>query len=149
MGTLHLRSDEPGPLQDSDVLLHAREGHVELLGKVGDRRVALAMCADGNTLCSIATRGLARGSAFNFLSAGAVMFSAPVPVWADCPLSLIQIGDVMDNQVLGPSATRHVSDGYGTGDAWFLNWGDSLGYNINFGGGGSGSMEVRGVFKVL
>jgi len=26
-------------LQDADVLLHAREGHVELLGKVRDRRV--------------------------------------------------------------------------------------------------------------
>src|SRR5262245_15185745 len=34
-----LRGDEPGPLQDADVLLHAREGHVELLGKVRDRSV--------------------------------------------------------------------------------------------------------------
>src|ERR1044071_8636201 len=33
------RGDEPGLLQDADVLLHAREGHVELVGKVGDRRV--------------------------------------------------------------------------------------------------------------
>src|SRR5262249_1220992 len=32
-----LRGDEPGLLQDADVLLHAREGHVELLGKVRDR----------------------------------------------------------------------------------------------------------------
>src|SRR5579862_3532131 len=31
-----LRTDEPGLLQDPDVLLHAREGHVELVGKVRD-----------------------------------------------------------------------------------------------------------------
>src|ERR1700681_437822 len=31
--------DEPGLLQDADVLLHAREGHVELLGKLRDRSV--------------------------------------------------------------------------------------------------------------
>src|SRR6476660_6888668 len=35
-----LRGDEPRLLQDADVLLHAREGHVELLGKVRDRRVS-------------------------------------------------------------------------------------------------------------
>src|SRR4026208_2225176 len=34
-----LRGDEPGLLQDANVLLHARESHVELLGKVRDRRV--------------------------------------------------------------------------------------------------------------
>src|SRR5262245_45102863 len=34
-----LRFDEPGLLQDTDVLLHARERHVELLGKVRDRSV--------------------------------------------------------------------------------------------------------------
>src|SRR5215831_16190384 len=34
-----LRGDEPGLLQDADVLLHAREGHVELLGKVRNRSV--------------------------------------------------------------------------------------------------------------
>src|SRR6185369_10049910 len=34
-----LGGDEPRLLQDADVLLHAREGHVELLGKVRDRRV--------------------------------------------------------------------------------------------------------------
>src|SRR5262245_12599657 len=39
----HLRrGDEPGPLQDADVLLHAREGHVELLGKVRDRSVCMS-----------------------------------------------------------------------------------------------------------
>src|SRR5262245_52417568 len=36
-----LRGDEPGLLQDADVLLHAREGHVEPLGKVGDRSVGM------------------------------------------------------------------------------------------------------------
>src|SRR3954454_11760808 len=34
-----LRGDESCLLQDTDVLLHAREGHVELLGKVRDRSV--------------------------------------------------------------------------------------------------------------
>src|SRR5271167_744461 len=34
-----LRGDEPRLLQDADMLLHAREGHVELLGQVRDRSV--------------------------------------------------------------------------------------------------------------
>src|SRR5262249_15649798 len=34
-----LRGDEPGMLQDADVLLHAREGHLELAGKIRDRSV--------------------------------------------------------------------------------------------------------------
>src|SRR5687768_6227641 len=34
-----LRGDEPRLLQDAHVLLHARQGHVELLGKVRDRGV--------------------------------------------------------------------------------------------------------------
>src|ERR1051326_3111362 len=34
-----LRGDEPRQLQNADVLPHARERHVELLGKVRDRRV--------------------------------------------------------------------------------------------------------------
>src|SRR5262247_234830 len=34
-----LRGDEPGLLQDADVLLHAREGHVEPFRKVRDRSV--------------------------------------------------------------------------------------------------------------
>src|SRR5262249_49238728 len=34
-----LRGDEPGMLQDADVLLHAREGHLELVGKIRDRSV--------------------------------------------------------------------------------------------------------------
>src|SRR3954471_7080237 len=37
-----LRRDEPRLLQDADVLLHAREGHVELLAKVGDRSVCMS-----------------------------------------------------------------------------------------------------------
>src|SRR4051812_44535540 len=36
-----LRGDEPRLLQDADVLLHARQGHVELLGKVRDRSVGM------------------------------------------------------------------------------------------------------------
>src|SRR5262245_57755060 len=34
-----LRGNEPGLLQDADVLLHAREGHVELFSKVRNRSV--------------------------------------------------------------------------------------------------------------
>src|SRR4029079_2094244 len=34
-----LRGHEPRLLQDADMLLHARQGHVERVGKVGDRRV--------------------------------------------------------------------------------------------------------------
>src|SRR5689334_11487063 len=34
-----LRGDEPGLLQNADVLLHARQRHVELLGQVRDRSV--------------------------------------------------------------------------------------------------------------
>src|SRR4030095_13528896 len=34
-----LRGDEPGLLQDANMLLHAREGHLEFLGKVRDRSV--------------------------------------------------------------------------------------------------------------
>src|SRR6185436_2457996 len=34
-----LRGHEPSVLQDADVLLHARQRHVELLGKVRDRSV--------------------------------------------------------------------------------------------------------------
>src|SRR5262249_7230319 len=37
-----LRGDEPRLLQDTDVLLHAREGHVEPFGKVRDRSVGSA-----------------------------------------------------------------------------------------------------------
>src|SRR5882757_7142207 len=32
-----LRDDEPGLFQDTDVLLHAREGHVKFFGEVADR----------------------------------------------------------------------------------------------------------------
>jgi hypothetical protein len=34
-----LRGDESRLLQDTDVLLHARQGQVEFLGKLGDRGV--------------------------------------------------------------------------------------------------------------
>src|SRR5262252_6718433 len=37
-----LRGDEPGLLQDADMLFHAREGHVEPLGKGRDRSVGTA-----------------------------------------------------------------------------------------------------------
>src|ERR1700722_12228889 len=34
-----LRGDEPRPLQHADMLLHARQRHVELVGKLRDRRI--------------------------------------------------------------------------------------------------------------
>src|SRR5262249_12457225 len=37
-----LCGDEPRLLQHADVLLHAREGHVEFVGEVGNRRVGTA-----------------------------------------------------------------------------------------------------------
>src|SRR6187549_4019491 len=48
-----LRQDEPGLLQDVDMLLHARERHLELPGKVGDRRI----CAS-ELLQNTASRGV-------------------------------------------------------------------------------------------
>src|SRR5262245_7377315 len=48
-----LRGHEPGLLQDADVLLHAREGHVELLGKVRDRSVGTS-----ELLQNAASRGI-------------------------------------------------------------------------------------------
>src|SRR5215467_10908093 len=52
-----LRCDEPGLLQDADVLLHAREGQVELLGKVGDRRVGTSELLQNAASGGIRERG--------------------------------------------------------------------------------------------
>src|SRR6187402_1589042 len=52
-----LRGDEPGLLQDADVLLHAREGHVELLGKVRDRSVGTAELLQNAASGGIRERG--------------------------------------------------------------------------------------------
>src|SRR5262249_12008883 len=52
-----LRGDEPGPLQDADVLLHAREGHVELLGKLRDRSVGTAELLQNAASGGIRKRG--------------------------------------------------------------------------------------------
>src|SRR5580765_2603353 len=52
-----LRGDEPGPLQDADVLLHAREGHVELLGKVRDRSVGTSQLPQNAASGGIRDRG--------------------------------------------------------------------------------------------
>src|SRR5262249_31030530 len=48
-----LRGDEPRLFQDADVLLHSRERHVKLLGKIRDRRV----CAS-ELLKNAASRGV-------------------------------------------------------------------------------------------
>src|SRR6187401_44604 len=52
-----LRGDEPRLLQNADVLLHAREGHVELLGKVGDRSVGSSELLQNATPRGVRERG--------------------------------------------------------------------------------------------
>src|SRR5277367_4776373 len=52
-----LRGDEPGLLQDADVLLHAREGHVELLGKVRDRSVCTSELLQNAASSGVRERG--------------------------------------------------------------------------------------------
>ena len=52
-----LRHDEPGLLQDADVLLHAREGHVELLGKIRDRRVCASELLENAASGGVRERG--------------------------------------------------------------------------------------------
>src|SRR4029077_20701548 len=52
-----LRGDEPRLLQDADVLLHAREGHVELVGKVRDRRVSTPELLQNSASGGVRERG--------------------------------------------------------------------------------------------
>src|SRR4029079_4655483 len=52
-----LRGDEPGLLQDANVLLHARKGHVELLGKVRDRSVGTSQLLQDAASGGIGERG--------------------------------------------------------------------------------------------
>src|SRR5881397_4335046 len=52
-----LRGDEPRLLQDADMLLHAREGHVELLGKVRDRSVGSSELLQNATPRGVRERG--------------------------------------------------------------------------------------------
>src|SRR5205823_8576748 len=52
-----LRGDEPRLLQNADVLLHAREGHVELLGKVRDRSVGSSELLQNATPRGVRERG--------------------------------------------------------------------------------------------
>jgi hypothetical protein len=63
-----LRGDEPRLLQDADVLLHAGEGHVELLGKVRDRSVG------SRPSCSRTPRRVASESAANEVSRRVVLY---------------------------------------------------------------------------
>src|ERR671913_1362885 len=51
------RGDEPRLLQDADVLLHAREGHVELLGKVRNRSVGSSELLQNATPRGVRERG--------------------------------------------------------------------------------------------
>src|SRR5574342_979305 len=52
-----LRGDEPGLLQDADVLLHAREGHVEPLGEGRDRRVCASELLQNTASGGVRERG--------------------------------------------------------------------------------------------
>src|SRR6476660_730193 len=52
-----LRGHEPRLLQDADMLLHAREGHVELVGKVRDRRVCTSELLQNAASGGIRERG--------------------------------------------------------------------------------------------
>src|SRR5215510_806210 len=52
-----LRGDEPGLLQDADVLLHAREGHLEPFGKVRDRSVGTAELLQNSASGGVRDRG--------------------------------------------------------------------------------------------
>src|SRR5882672_4919703 len=52
-----LRGDEPRLLQDTDMLLHARESHVELLGKVRDRCVRTAELLENAASRGVRERG--------------------------------------------------------------------------------------------
>src|SRR3982751_6912618 len=52
-----LRDDEPRPLEDADMLLHTRQGHVELLGKVRDRRVCTPELLKNATSSAVRQRG--------------------------------------------------------------------------------------------
>src|SRR3954463_1875793 len=52
-----LRRDEPRLLQDADVLLHAREGHVELLGKLRDRGVCTSELVQNAASGGVRERG--------------------------------------------------------------------------------------------
>src|SRR3954469_24198266 len=67
-----LRDDEPGVLQDADVLLHARESHVELLGKVRDRSFGTSQLLQNAAPGGIRERG-ERG-----IEAGARILNHPV-----------------------------------------------------------------------
>src|SRR6185503_881313 len=60
-----LRGNEPRLLQDADMLLHAREGHVELLGQVRDRSVCtpeLLQNAASGGVRECGERGIEAGS---------------------------------------------------------------------------------------
>src|SRR5262249_19346776 len=52
-----LRGDDPRLLQNADVLLHARERHVELLGKVRDRSVGSSELLQNATPRGVRERG--------------------------------------------------------------------------------------------
>src|SRR5262245_46197155 len=61
-----LRGDEPRLLQDTDVLLHAGEGHMELLGKVRDRSVGMSKLLQNAASGGVRERG-ERGIEVGFL----------------------------------------------------------------------------------
>ena len=55
--TRPLRADQPRLLQHADVLLHAREGHVEFFGKLRDRSVRMSELLKNAASCGVGERG--------------------------------------------------------------------------------------------
>src|SRR3990167_4621700 len=62
------RRDQPRPLKNADMFLHARKGHVEFLGKLGDRGVLAA-----EPLQNTAPRGVGEGGERSVESGGLIM----------------------------------------------------------------------------
>lgn len=84
----------------------------------------------------------------SILVAGVLILAAPTIVRADCPQSRLQVGDFFSD-LPGPSGTFQSRESYGYGDVWFLDWGDSLGFEILPWFVCRGSAQVRGTFQVL
>src|SRR5262249_43070581 len=58
---------------------------------------------------------------------------------SDCLQNTIAIGEVVDDAVPGPSASRSASTTYVAGTVRFMSWGDTIGVSIGYSFGGSGT----------